>query len=86
MEDLKASIQTYQSLIVEKDTKLSEFKSKLESQSSSQRENELFEQLSVYKDKNNVSKHLNNFFFSYLKMLKRNLFGFLFCLIFFLNT
>lgn len=55
VEEFIASIKSYQSLIVEKDGKIAEFKIKLEDLSSNQREKELFEELAVYKAKNNVS-------------------------------
>lgn len=55
VDELNASIKSYQSLIAEKDATLSEFKVKLDNQNSSQREKELFDELAVYKNKNNVS-------------------------------
>lgn len=57
VDELNASIKSYQSLIAEKDAKLSEFKVKLDNENSSQREKELFDELAVYKNKNNVSEN-----------------------------
>lgn len=50
-------MQSYKKLISEKDQKLAEFKSKLESASVDQREQELFKQIADYKEKNNVSRN-----------------------------
>lgn len=55
VDELNASIKSYQSQIAEKDAKLSEYKSQAEDQSASQREKELFDELATYKAKNNVS-------------------------------
>lgn len=61
MDELNASIKSYQALIAEKDEKLSELGVKLDNESSSQRENELLEELAAYKNKNNVSPNLLSF-------------------------
>lgn len=55
IEELNNTIQSYRTTISEKDTKLNELQSKLDSASVDQREQELFKQIADYKDKNNVS-------------------------------
>ena len=57
IEELNSTIQSYRTTISEKEAKLVELQSKLENAAVDQREQELFKQISDYKEKNNVSKH-----------------------------
>lgn len=55
IEELNGTIQSYRTTINEKEAKLNELQSKLESVAVDQREQELFKQITDYKEKNNVS-------------------------------
>lgn len=55
IDELNSMIQSYRNTISEKDAKLSELQTKLESLPAvDQREQELFKQIADYKEKNNV--------------------------------
>lgn len=54
IEELNSTIQSYHTTISEKDAKLAELQSKLETASVNQREDELIKQIADYKEKNNV--------------------------------
>lgn len=55
IEELSTAVQSYKATLREKDAKLTEYETKLESLSTDQREQELFKQIADYKEKNNVS-------------------------------
>lgn len=55
IDELNSTIQTYCVTISEKDAKLNELQTKLESSAADQREQELFKQIAEHKEKNNVS-------------------------------
>lgn len=56
IDELNGTIQSYRATISEKDAKLNELEAKLENVAVDQREQELFKQITDYKEKNNVSK------------------------------
>ncbi|XP_055315743.1 ribosome-binding protein 1 isoform X2 [Sitodiplosis mosellana] len=55
IEELNGTIQTYRTTISEKEAKLNELQSKLENTAVDQREQELFKQITDYKEKNNTA-------------------------------
>lgn len=62
IDELNSLVQSYRNTISEKDAKLSELQTKLESLPAvDQREQELFQQIADYKEKNNVCIRLWNF-------------------------
>lgn len=62
IDELNSLVQSYRNTISEKDAKLSELQTKLESLPAvDQREQELFKQIADYKEKNNVCIRMRSF-------------------------